>query len=68
MDASINASTHQHVVNIAAGQHDAIVRLREENARYQAALERISDAHSGVWGRIAFDALHPERPPLEEAA
>lgn len=28
-------------------------------ATYEKALQRIADAHSGIWGRIAYDALTP---------
>jgi len=29
--------------------------------RYRRALVRIADSESGIWGRIAHVALHPER-------
>lgn len=44
--------------------------LREERDRYRAALVRISDAESGIWGRMAHQALHPEdvgRPAVADA-
>ena len=34
-----------------------------DRRRYRAALERIANAESGVWGWIARDALDPERAP-----
>jgi hypothetical protein len=38
-----------------------IAFLEDENARYKAALRRIANANSGVWGRIAGEALRGER-------
>lgn len=40
---------------------DVLRRLDDERDRYRAALARIADAESGVWGQIAHQALHPER-------
>lgn len=34
--------------------------LREENVQLRAALRRIADSESGVWGWIAHEALHPK--------
>jgi len=34
--------------------------LIAENMRLRKALERIASAESGVWGRMAHEALHPE--------
>jgi hypothetical protein len=31
--------------------------------RYRLALVRIANAQSGVWGRIAREALHPKQTP-----
>ena len=36
-------------------------QTRVERDRFRAALAEISDADSGKWGWIAFNALHPER-------
>jgi hypothetical protein len=40
---------------------DVLRRFDQERDRYRAALARISDAESGVWGQIAHQALHPDR-------
>lgn len=39
---------------------DVLCNLDAERDRYRAALARISDAESGIWGQIAHAALHPE--------
>ena len=41
---------------------DEQIRREAELDRYRAALVRIADAESGVWGWIAHDALHPDAP------
>lgn len=40
---------------------------RLERRRYRAALERIAEAESGVWGWIAHEALYPDRPVVRPA-
>jgi hypothetical protein len=40
--------------------------LETEHARYAGALRQIASAESGIWGRIAHDALHP--PADQDAA
>lgn len=40
----------------------ALKDLRDHH-RYKTALQQIASAESGIWGRLAADALHPPRSP-----
>jgi hypothetical protein len=41
MDPVMNGAHGRHYVRLAGAQHEAIVRLREENAQLRAELERL---------------------------
>lgn len=41
----------------ADGREEIARELEVENARYHGALARIARAESGIWGRIAGEAL-----------
>lgn len=65
LDCAVCGEPERHLSHVDPSRPPRPRGIVSERDRYREALAQIADGQSGVWGRIAWNALHPDREPLE---